>query len=154
MLVPHTLSFIDFFKWSESWCVWIVTFLVAVLITGGTMGGSSGKLRTAELFLPSAGTSCGLPLFPEITRQSHTLDNNIICGGEESRDTCLKWSPDTGSWVELLTLAVDRYQHVTWTPEPGMGSYLMGGKASPTTTTLIKDDGTQEPAFQLKYGTA
>ena len=114
-----------------------MTFLVAVLITGGWMGGgSSGKLRTAELFLPSTGKSCALPLFPD-TRQSHTLDNNIICGGADSRDTCLKWSPDTGSWVELLTLAVDRYQHVTWTPEPGMGAYLMGGKASPTTTTLI-----------------
>ena len=66
------------------------------------MGGPSGKLRTAELFLPSAGTSCALPLFPEIRRE-HTLDNNIICGGYETiRDTCLKWSPDTGSWVELL----------------------------------------------------
>ena len=129
-----------------------MTFLVAVLITGGTMGGSKGKLRTSELFLPSAGTLCALPLFPEIRRE-HTLDNNIICGGADSRDTCLKWSPDTGSWVELLTLAVNRYQHVTWTPEPGMGSYLMGGKASPTTTTLIKDDGTQEPAFPLKYTT-
>ena len=128
-------------------------FLVAVLITGGNMGGSSGKLRTAELFLPSAGTSCALPLFPEIRRE-HTLDNNIICGGYETiRDTCLKWSPDTGSWVELLTLAVDRYQHVTWTPEPGMGTYLMGGVVSPTTITLIKDDGTQEPAFQLNYNT-
>ena len=124
--------------------------LVAVLITGGNGDAATG----AELFLPSAGTSCVLPPFPDNrSRRRHTVDNNIICGGEESRDTCLKWSPDTGSWVELLTLAVDRYQHVTWTPEPGMGSYLMGGKASPTTTTLIKDDGTQEPAFQLNYNT-
>ena len=122
--------------------------LVAVLITGGTDNVDAG----AELFLPSTRTSCVLPSLPD-RRGRHTVDNNIICGGYHTRDTCLKWSPDTGSWVELLTLAVDRYQHVTWTPEPGMGSYLMGGKASPTTTTLIKDDGTQEPAFPLKYTT-
>ena len=70
-----------------------------------------------------------------------------MCGGSDTRDTCLKWSSDTGSWDELLTLDIGRYYHVYWTPVPGMGTYLMGGMSSPRTTTLIKDDGTQEPAF-------
>ena len=70
-----------------------------------------------------------------------------------TRDTCVQWSPDTGSWEELLTLDVGRIKHVSWTPGPGMGTYLMGGGDSLRTTTLIKDDQTQEPAFQLKYDT-
>ena len=120
--------------------------LVAVLITGGAGG------ATAELFLPSVGTSCVLPPLPD-PRRRHTVDNNIICGGIDTRDTCMKWSPDTGSWEALLTLDIDRYEHVTWTPRHGRGTYLMGGEHSPETSTLIKDDGTQEPAFPLKYST-
>ena len=124
--------------------------LVAVLITGGR----NPDLKTAELFLPSAGTSCTLPKFPE-GRYSHTVDNNIMCGGPATWTSCLKWSPDTGSWEELLTLDIGRYYHVSWTPEPesDMGTYLMGGSYSPRTTTLIKDDRTQESAFQLKHDT-
>ena len=74
-----------------------------------------------------------------------------MCGGPATWTSCLKWSPDTGSWEELLTLDIGRYEHVTWTPGPDMGTYLMGGEYSPRTTTLIKEDGTQESAFQLKY---
>ena len=121
-----------------------------MLITGGWKKHGTVSYKTAELFLPSAGTSCTLPPFPE-GRVSHTVDNNIMCGGSDTRYTCLKWSPDTGSWDELLTLDIGRYYHVYWTPVPGMGTYLMGGMSSPRTTTLIKDDGTQEPAFPLKY---
>ena len=128
-----------------------VTILVAVLITGGLID-VGVKTYSEELFLPSAGTSCTLPLFPN-ERFRHTVDNNILCGGTWSKDTCLIWRPDAGSWEELLTLDTDRNAHVSWTPEPGMGTFLMGGAVSPTTTTLIKDDGTQEPAFPLKYDT-
>ena len=124
--------------------------LVAVLITGGE--GES----TAELFLPFAGTSCVLPSLPD-NRARHTVDNNIICGGK-FRYNCLKWSPDTGSWEALLTLDIYRTEHVSWTPECGRGTYLMGGWHHNTdnpyswnTSTLIKDDGTQEPAFPLKF---
>ena len=128
--------------------------LVAVLITGGTDNGDAG----AELFLPSGGTSCVLPSLPDI-RARHTVDNNIICGGEWSRDTCLKWSPDTGSWEALLTLDIYRDLHVSWTPECGRGTYLMGGWHDTNnpypwnTSTLIRDDGTQKPAFALKFST-
>ena len=121
--------------------------LVAVLITGG-----HGDYAGAELFLPSAGTSCVLPSLPDL-RARHTADNNIICGGWNTRDTCLKWSPNTGSWEKLLTLEDKRRLHVTWTPQHGRGTYLMGGDHSSKTSTLIKDDGTQEPGFQLKYDT-
>merc|ERR1712032_215461 len=79
-----------------------------------------------------------------------------ICGGDYSSDTCLQWSPDTGTWEELLlTLDVERKNHVSWTPGTEVGTYLMGGyySASERTTALIKPDGTQEPGFDLKYQT-
>ena len=124
--------------------------LVAVLITGG----GNPNLNT-ELFVPSAGTSCTLPpLQPQ--RWYHSVDNNILCGSLETAAwrSCLKWIPDTGSWKELLTLDVQRYGHVSWTPDTDKGTYLMGGDYTAWTTVLIKDDGTQEPAFRLQYSTS
>ena len=71
-----------------------------------------------------------------------------------TRDSCLQWSQDTGTWEKLLTLKVERYTHVSWTPGPGMATYLIGGYGRGSrTTTLIKEDGTHEPAFQLEYKT-
>ena len=67
---------------------------------------------------------------------------------------CIQWSPDTGTWEELLTLDVGRWTHVSWTPNTGIGTYLMGGgyyDEGRKTTTLIRPDGTQEPGFPLKY---
>ena len=121
----------------------------AVLITGGT-----GK-NTAELYIPSLRTSCSLPSLPE-ERDVHTLDNDILCGGAGTSDNCLQWSPSTGSWEALLTLDIRRYNHVSWTPGSGIGTYLMGGEDASmntpmNTTTLIKPDGTQEQGFPLKY---
>ena len=80
-----------------------VTFLDAVLITGGGSRKFGVRLYSAELFLPSAGTSCTLPLFP-MERYMHSVENNIICGGDWTRDTCLIWSSDSGSWEELSSL--------------------------------------------------
>ena len=121
----------------------------AILITGGY------GLNTTELFLLSSGTSCTLPPLPH-TRYGHTLDQHILCGGKDSEDTCLQWSPDTGTWEELLTLDVPRSNHVSWTT--GIGTYLMGGHCNigclnGNTTSLIKTDETQEPGFDLKYDT-
>ena len=126
--------------------------ILAVLITGGL------GLNTAEIFLPSSGTSCTLPLLPQ-TRRRHTVDNHILCGGPDisasDSDSCLQWSPDTGTWEELLTLDVGRYNHVSWTPASGTGTYLIGGWDSDgrMTTTLITSEGGQETGFPLKYDT-
>ena len=54
----------------------------------------------------------------------------------------------------MITLDVQRYSHVSWTPEPEIGTYLIGnGGDNMRTTTLIKPDGTQELGFSLKYDT-
>ena len=96
----------------------------------------------------------------------HSLEESgLMCGGYGTEDSCLMWSPDTGSWEEMLTLDVGRYLHSSWTPgtssssssssspDTGTGTYLMGGFTSNKTTTLVRPDGTQEPGFQLKYET-
>ena len=122
----------------------------AVLITG-----SINYPDTAELYLTSSNVSCSLPKLPDI-RMDHTLESSgRLCGGDYTEDTCLQWSPDTGSWTEELRLNTDRAYHVSWTPDNGIGTYLMGGSgsASRRTSTLVKHDGTQEAAFLLKYST-
>ena len=107
--------------------------------------------------MPSSTVSCSLPQLPD-DRADHTLESSgLICGGDAvvqgTRDTCLQWSPETGSWEELLTLDTWRWRHVSWTPDNGIGTYLMGGSDSGRTSTLVKPDGTQEAAFTLQYST-
>ena len=115
------------------------------------MGGEG--LNSVELYNPSSGTRCSLPKLTH-TIYYHTLENNIHCGGQGPfGDRCLQWSPDTGSWEELLLLDVERWAHVVWTPGTGIGTYLMGGwqSGSSKTTALIKSDGTQEEGFPLQH---
>ena len=103
--------------------------------------------------MPSSNVSCALPQLPDY-RQHHTMESSgLLCGGDYTKDSCLQWSPDTGSWEELLTLDVGRARHVSWTPGSDIGTYLMGGNLNEKTTTLIKPDGTQEPGFPLQYNT-
>ena len=105
--------------------------------------------------MPSTGASCSLPPLPD-ERVDHTVsEGGLLCGGQfsDTRDSCLQWSPDSGTWEEALTLNVSRYDHVSWTPSSGTGTYLMGGEESPWTTTLITPDGSQEPGFPLKHDT-
>ncbi len=120
-----------------------------MLITGGD-GSDAGD--TAELYLPSSGLSCSLPRLPD-GRAYHTDSSRLLCGGYDTPDTCIQWSPDTGTWEEYLSLDVRRGYHVSWTPGTGVGTYLMGGAYDEgrRTTTLIRPDGTQEPGFPLKY---
>ena len=108
-------------------------------------------MRTAELYLPSSGGSCTLPQLPE-DKEFHTVEQRgLLCGGYNNRDTCLQWSSDNGTWELSLNLDVGREDHVSWTPDPDIGTYLMGGGASLRTNTLIKSDLIQEPGFQLKH---
>ena len=106
------------------------------------------------MFLPLAGTSCALPQLPQ-ARYQHTVDNHILCGGEGNEKSCLKWSPDKGTWEELggEYYLYGRKSHVSWTPGSGSGTYLIGGWDSPSggrNSDLIKPDGTSEEGFDLK----
>ena len=78
-----------------------------------------------------------------------------MCGGYFTSSSCLQWSSVNGTWEEYLTLNITRSYHVSWTPDPDIGTYLMGGYGSESliTVTLIKPDGSQEKSFSLKYWT-
>ena len=97
-------------------------------------------------------------------RLRHTLEGSgLLCGGMYTTYTsCVQWSSVNGTWEEYLTLDAERYYHVSWTPDPSIGTYLMGGVNKEAmnpgvnimnSTTLIKPDGSQEPGFSLKYKT-
>ena len=87
-------------------------FSDAVLITGS----NTSPRDTAELYQPAAGVSCALPQLPDY-RHDHTVESSgLLCGGGDTMDTCLQWSPDTGTWDLQLTLDVWRVDHVSWTP--------------------------------------
>ena len=78
--------------------------------------------------------------------------SGLICGGADNNwDTCIQWSPDTGTWEGYLHLSVRRQSHVSWTT--GNGTYLMGGMWDGLTTTLLTPGGTQKRGFPLRYVT-
>ena len=130
----------------------------AVLITGGI---NSNTLRSAEVFLPATGHSCRLPDLPD-NRWGHTQDGGLTCGGfdygspADQRISCLKWSPDSGTWTLSHNLTEERDNHVSWTPDPSLGTYLIGKFSSYNnmrTSELVKPDGSVEQGFSLKYDT-
>ena len=126
-------------------------FISAVLITGSV---SLADRRTAEIYNPLTKTSCSLPKFPEAEdRYYHSQEGDLACGGEGSssstRTTCVKWSPASGTWTRSHSLSVGRYDHVSWAT--GSGVYLMGGYSGPRTSEKVKEDGSVEDGFVLKY---
>ena len=123
-----------------------------VLITGGI-----GTPRATEVFLPVTGHSCRLPDLAD-DRFVHTQDGALTCGGsgnygQDQWANCLKWSPDSGTWTQSHNLTEVMVNHVSWTPDPSLGTYLMGGSYNPRTTELVKSDGSKEQGFSLKYDT-
>ena len=117
----------------------------AILITGGW---EADRLKSAEIYLPSGNTSCSLPELPE-WRRGHTQDGPWACGGGKyiSTDTsCDHWSE--GSWTHI-SLRELRWGHVSLATASGL--YLMGGEWSLQTSELVKEDGSVEEGFELKY---
>ena len=129
-------------------CPFVIS--AGVLITGGD------GLRSSEIYLPSSGASCSLPQLPDVRTQHTVEQTGLLCGGgitSGTSDSCLQWSSDSGTWEQSLTLDTGRSLHVSWTPDPVIGSYLIGGDSAGTTSSLIKPDWSQEPGFTLKYVT-
>ena len=125
-----------------------------VLISGGYDYGRRAALRSAEIYTPATNTTCSLPPLPGV-RYGHTQNGGLACGGtgsSHSSKTCDLWSSESGSWTRSHTLRQSRYHHVSWATEDGV--YLMGGTSgSCRTTELVKEDGSVEDGFTLKYST-
>ena len=123
-------------------------FIPVVLIKGGN---GSAK-RIAEIYNPITKTSCSLPNLPE-WRHRHTQDGNLLCGGGGSSttiNTCVKWSPGSGTWDQSHTLRGKRADHLSWPTASGV--YLIGSVYydSSKTSEKVKSDGTVEDGFSLK----
>ena len=105
------------------------------------------------MFLPSVNKSCSLPELPE-ERFYHTQDGAWACGGDGYSESCSQWS--NGSWTRSYrpiasSVSEERGYHVSWATASGV--YLMGGQYSKETSELVKEDGTVEEGFKLKYKT-
>ena len=120
----------------------IISFLAVVLITGGS------DRKSAEIYNPATKASCSLPQFAEV-RAGHTQDGELACGGGIS--TCVKWSPDSGTWDQSHTLREARVSHLSWVTESGV--YLMGGYNTRLTSEKVNMDGSVEESFNLKHET-
>ena len=123
-------------------------FVSAVLITGG-----SSTSRSAEIYNPLTNTSCSLPQLPE-GRNFHSQDGGLTCGGgyPSTYTNCVKWSPASGTWNHSHTLKQRRSDHKSWATTSGV--YLIGGYGGgKRTSEKVKDDGSVEEGFSLKYDT-
>ena len=134
--------------------IFIVFFVSVVLITGSNHLVFS---RTAEIYNPLTKTSCSLPQLHD-SRYSHSLDGDLACGGggypnQSPLTNCVKWSPVSGTWSQSHTLRQKRFAHVSWATASGV--YLIGGtnSYSQMTSEKVKDDGSVEEGFSLKYDT-
>ena len=136
-------------------------FCKAALIVGGRGFDSDGQYTghdlTAEIYIPSTNKTCTLPNLPD-RRTYSTVNGNLVCGGLHakpspgSRNTCIKFDLTSGAWTSAYTLDGGRRKHVSWTPQSGSGTYLMGDYPSINrTSSLLKPDGTVESGFSLRW---
>ena len=110
------------------------------MITGGRS--EAGNLKAAQIYSPQTGQFCSLPDMNKAI-YGHTQDGSLICGGHPQH--CSKWNSDSGIWNwKFLSLPKERQGHASWTPQSGVGTYLMGGTKDPWKTNLVKPDGTVE----------
>ena len=132
---------------------YLQSFFHAVLITGGYILNNGARYRSAEIYNPITRTSCSLPQLPE-GRRGHSQDGGLLCGGGNTaalQNSCVKWSPASGTWTQSHTLRQRRDAYVSWATASWM--YLIGGDQSRRTTEKVKMDGSVEEDFSLKYDT-
>ena len=117
-------------------------------------GGSSGRTSTMdvmELFNPINKTSCVVTAKLDHTRDRHTGDGNLVCGGwTESYSNSSCYNVVTGDTINLLDR---RWGHTSWSTDAGI--YLLGGSGDSSnyrTTELVTGDTTQA-GFELNYET-
>ena len=83
-------------------------------------GGSSGSTSTMdvmELFNPINKTSCVVTAKLDHTRDRHTGDGNLVCGGWTDSDSISScYNVATGDTINLLD---DRWEHTSWSTDAG-----------------------------------
>ena len=78
----------------------------------------------------------------------HTQDGSLLCGGDVTShyDKCSEWNSDSGTWNwKSINLPRIRRGHTSWTPQSGVGTFVMGGDDDAWKTNLVnKPDGSVE----------
>ena len=74
-----------------------------IMIAGG---GNTGSGNYAEMFIPSTGEHCHLPVIPGLGRDAHSTSGSSICGGWNSKHSCI--SLIDGAWRNTATLQEPR----------------------------------------------
>ena len=125
----------------------------AILITGGWYAGQG-----AELFTPLDNRICELPPLPD-ERYYHVQSGDMMCGGEDTRRTCIRWSGEQGDWVTLpVSLTQERVESSVWSVSQDQSMVIMGGgyseAARETSETVSSDGVSTRPSFNMKYRTA
>ena len=123
-----------------------------MMITGGYPSSSVGK--SVEVFNPRTNNSCNLRDLPGEGRFYHSLCGDLLCGGWNTRRSCLKLDPQTGVFTPTsVRLVKERAHQQCWDVE-GEGVLLIGGYYSLRSTELVSPDGSSSTAnFTLPYDT-
>jgi len=117
--------------------------LPAIVVTGGR-----NEKRDVETVRNDGTSDCRIPDLPD-ERIGHSMDGKIICGGQNTGNSCLKF--EDGSWIAFpWKLKQKRAYHVSWKRQENV--ILMGGRDSPESSEVVSDYGSQT-GFPLKYKT-
>ena len=127
-------------------------YVSAIIVSGGYIDSMIYE-KSVEV-LHSDGTPwCSLPDLPE-ARSYHSQTGLLTCDGamstKKTGTSCIKFSE--GKWKPSHKLKEERNSHSSWASP--LGTVLMGGLATWTTTELLDDTtGVSVMHFPLKYDT-
>lgn len=129
----------------------------AIFIAGGV---TSQDYRTESYYDPNSNTFCDITP-SNYQRASSTTTGFKICGGVDLNNgnailNCEKFDPSgpyPGVWNVTHTWNdPPRINHVAWKTYEGL--YLIGGVASPCSSTKLLPDGSSGDGFELAYETS
>ena len=106
--------------------------------------------------MPWSNRTCELPSLPD-ERVAHVQSGNMMCGGGDTRRTCIRWSAEQGAWVTLpVRLTQERVESSAWSVSQDQSLVIMGGHsdaAKITSETVSSDGVSTRPSFDMKYPT-
>ena len=141
--------FIKIMLWTK--LVIIHNFIISgkgLLVAGGSQV-QYRPMDVMELFNPINKTSCVVTAKLDHTRDRHTGDGNLVCGGWTDSDSISScYNVATGDTINLLN---GRNSHTSWSTDAGV--YLLGGSGGTGSTTELVTGDTTQAGFGLKYDT-
>ena len=126
-------------EWFLVWHLYL-----AIIVTGSYV--SNGQ--SVEVLREDGSSLCSLPDLPDYYRY-HTQSGLVTCGGYRTQTSCYNFS--SGVWTRSHSLLHSRVYHSAWSSP--LGTVLMGGDVSLTTTELLTEDGQSTDLFSMKYQT-